>query len=262
MSTVVRRPRGEPEPDGSQPFAPTVVDLTGELQGFLETGGALFVPTGVVVQVSQPDERAGGAARVAGQPVQLGGTPVMLESGLLVTIAGVDETQMVVGLGLALRVLDRSVQREGFEVLFDGGTGPPQDLGAIRINPLSPDPAVTEVIRRAFLNDLPAGSSDCWRQFLHPDVPLSSFINARSGLTRTLGAAPAYLHQVDRRSCVAAGDSRPDCRSRSSGTGSAVRGALLALRPLAVRDSASGAGNNARLDSTTAADLVSAGKGY
>jgi hypothetical protein len=100
----------------------------------------------------------------------------MLESGLLVTIAGVDETQMVVGLGLAPRVLDRSVQREGFEVLFDGGTGPPQDLGAIRINPLSPDPAVTEVIRRAFLNDLPAGSSDYWRQFLHPDLPLSSFI--------------------------------------------------------------------------------------
>ncbi|GAA4533629.1 alpha/beta fold hydrolase [Amycolatopsis samaneae] len=53
--------------------------------------------------------------------------------------------------------------------------GDPEKLGAIRINPLSPDSAVTAVIRRAFLDDLPADSSDSWRQFLHPDLPLSSF---------------------------------------------------------------------------------------
>ncbi|MBN9739878.1 alpha/beta hydrolase [Amycolatopsis sp. A1MSW2902] len=53
--------------------------------------------------------------------------------------------------------------------------GDPAELGAIRINPLSPDPAVTDVIRRAFLNDLPADAPDSWRQFLHPDHPLSHY---------------------------------------------------------------------------------------
>ncbi|WP_116110611.1 alpha/beta hydrolase [Amycolatopsis ruanii] len=51
----------------------------------------------------------------------------------------------------------------------------PAELGAFRINPLSPDPAVTEVIRRAFLNDLPADQPDTWRHFLHPDHPYRSF---------------------------------------------------------------------------------------
>ena len=53
--------------------------------------------------------------------------------------------------------------------------GDPEELGAIRINPLSPDPAVTGVIRQAFLNDLPADAPDSWRQFLHPDHPFSHF---------------------------------------------------------------------------------------
>lgn len=53
--------------------------------------------------------------------------------------------------------------------------GDPAELGAIRINPLSPDPAVTDVIRRAFLNDLPADAPDSWRQFLHPDHPFSHY---------------------------------------------------------------------------------------
>lgn len=54
--------------------------------------------------------------------------------------------------------------------------GDPAELGAIRINPLSPDAAVTDVIRRAFLNDLPADAPDSWRQFLHPDHPFSHFV--------------------------------------------------------------------------------------
>lgn len=53
--------------------------------------------------------------------------------------------------------------------------GDPAELGAIRINPFSPDPAVTDVIRRAFLNDLPADAPDSWRQFLHPDHPFSHY---------------------------------------------------------------------------------------
>lgn len=53
--------------------------------------------------------------------------------------------------------------------------GDPAELGAIRINPLSPDPAVAGVIRRAFLDDLPEGSPESWRQFLHPDLPFANF---------------------------------------------------------------------------------------
>ncbi|QUH02024.1 alpha/beta hydrolase [Saccharopolyspora erythraea] len=52
--------------------------------------------------------------------------------------------------------------------------GDPAELGAFRINPLSPDPADIDVIRRAFLNDLPATAPDTWRQFLHPDQPFTS----------------------------------------------------------------------------------------
>ncbi|SDZ21970.1 Lysophospholipase, alpha-beta hydrolase superfamily [Saccharopolyspora shandongensis] len=53
--------------------------------------------------------------------------------------------------------------------------GDPVELGAFRINPLSADPADVAVIRRAFLNDLPATAPDSWRQFLHPDLPLTTF---------------------------------------------------------------------------------------
>lgn len=53
--------------------------------------------------------------------------------------------------------------------------GDPAELGAIRINPLSADPAHADVIRRAFLNDLSPASPDTWRQLLHPDHPFSSF---------------------------------------------------------------------------------------
>jgi pimeloyl-ACP methyl ester carboxylesterase len=74
----------------------------------------------------------------------------------------------------------------------------PEDLGAIRINPLSPDPAVTEVIRRAFLNDLPACSSDSWRQFLHPDLPLSSVITPVPVSPQRWGRLPrTYIRLTD-----------------------------------------------------------------
>ncbi|UKD56138.1 alpha/beta hydrolase [Amycolatopsis sp. FU40] len=68
--------------------------------------------------------------------------------------------------------------------------GDPAELGAIRINPLSPDPAVTEVIRRAFLNDLPADASDSWRQFLHPDHPFSHFVTPVPLSARRWGRLP------------------------------------------------------------------------
>ena len=46
------------------------------------------------------------------------------------------------------------------------------ELGAFRINPL--DDAAALVLRRAFLNDLPADAPDTWRQLLHPDEPYAS----------------------------------------------------------------------------------------
>ncbi|MGW5647501.1 alpha/beta fold hydrolase [Saccharopolyspora sp. NPDC003752] len=56
--------------------------------------------------------------------------------------------------------------------------GDPAELGAFRINPLSADPADVAAIRRAFLDDLPATAPESWRQFLHPDLPLSTFTTA------------------------------------------------------------------------------------
>ncbi|MDV6285837.1 alpha/beta hydrolase [Rhodococcus jostii] len=51
--------------------------------------------------------------------------------------------------------------------------GDPAELGAVRINPLSQDPDHIATIRQSFLNDLPAETSDSWRRFLHPDLPLA-----------------------------------------------------------------------------------------
>ncbi|MEU5844820.1 alpha/beta fold hydrolase [Saccharopolyspora shandongensis] len=56
--------------------------------------------------------------------------------------------------------------------------GDPAELGAFRINPLAADPAEVDVIRRAFLDDLPATAPDSWRQFLHPDLPVANFTTA------------------------------------------------------------------------------------
>jgi pimeloyl-ACP methyl ester carboxylesterase len=51
--------------------------------------------------------------------------------------------------------------------------GNPADIGAVRINPFSPDAGHIATIRQSFLNDLPADSPDSWRRFLHPDLPLA-----------------------------------------------------------------------------------------
>lgn len=73
------------------------------------------------------------------------------------------------------RFADYIEAKENADAVQIPPVGDPAELGAIRINPLSPDPAVTDVIRRAFLGDLPAGSPESWRQFLHPDLPFANF---------------------------------------------------------------------------------------
>ncbi|MCK2244184.1 MULTISPECIES: alpha/beta fold hydrolase [unclassified Crossiella] len=51
--------------------------------------------------------------------------------------------------------------------------GDPAELGAFRINPLSPDPDYVERLRFAYYQDVPAESFDRWRLALSPDLPLS-----------------------------------------------------------------------------------------
>lgn len=50
----------------------------------------------------------------------------------------------------------------------------PAELGAYRINPLSHDPALTEPLRLAFLDELAPDASHTWRLQLHPDEPHAS----------------------------------------------------------------------------------------
>ncbi|ONI81701.1 alpha/beta hydrolase [Actinosynnema sp. ALI-1.44] len=78
----------------------------------------------------------------------------------------------------------------------------PAEIGTFRINPLSPDPAVTGVIRQAFLNDLPddlpAGAQDSWRHFLHPDHPYSSFSTPVTLTAERWGRLPrSYIRLTD-----------------------------------------------------------------
>ncbi|GAA0942330.1 alpha/beta hydrolase [Pseudonocardia zijingensis] len=51
--------------------------------------------------------------------------------------------------------------------------GDPAAIGAIRINPLSPDPDEVSAIHRSFLGDWPADQPG-WRLLLHPDEPAAS----------------------------------------------------------------------------------------
>ncbi|MFJ4623955.1 alpha/beta fold hydrolase [Streptomyces sp. NPDC088812] len=51
--------------------------------------------------------------------------------------------------------------------------GDPAELGAVRINPLSPDPAYAEELRQTYYHDTPPDRFDRWRSALSTDLPLS-----------------------------------------------------------------------------------------
>ncbi|WP_330257758.1 alpha/beta hydrolase [Streptomyces murinus] len=53
------------------------------------------------------------------------------------------------------------------------GLGDPGALGAVRIDPLSPDPAYIEELRQTYYHDTPADRFDRWRSALSPDLPLA-----------------------------------------------------------------------------------------
>ncbi|MEV5322837.1 alpha/beta hydrolase [Nonomuraea fastidiosa] len=46
-------------------------------------------------------------------------------------------------------------------------------IGAVRINPLSPDPAYAEELRRAYYHDIREDAFDRWRISLTPDLPMA-----------------------------------------------------------------------------------------
>ncbi|MFD0304091.1 alpha/beta hydrolase [Streptomyces sp. NPDC127119] len=51
--------------------------------------------------------------------------------------------------------------------------GDPEALGAVRIDPLSQDPAYVEELRQTHYHDTPADHFDRWRSALSPDLPLA-----------------------------------------------------------------------------------------
>jgi pimeloyl-ACP methyl ester carboxylesterase len=51
--------------------------------------------------------------------------------------------------------------------------GDPAALGAIRINPLSPDPTYLDELRETHYHDTPLDRFDRWRSALSPDLPLA-----------------------------------------------------------------------------------------
>lgn len=51
--------------------------------------------------------------------------------------------------------------------------GAPEALGAVRINPLSPDPAYLDELRETYYHDAPLDRFDRWRSALSPDLPLA-----------------------------------------------------------------------------------------
>lgn len=70
------------------------------------------------------------------------------------------------------------------------------ELGAFRINPL--DDAAALVLRKAFLNDLPADVPDTWRQLLHPDEPYASLTAPAPVTPQGWGRVPrTYIRLMD-----------------------------------------------------------------
>ncbi|PWI45030.1 alpha/beta fold hydrolase [Streptomyces sp. ICBB 8177] len=51
--------------------------------------------------------------------------------------------------------------------------GDPESLGAVRINPLSPDPAYLDELWETHYHDTPRDRFDRWRSALSPDLPLA-----------------------------------------------------------------------------------------
>lgn len=74
----------------------------------------------------------------------------------------------------------------------------PTEIGAYRLNHLSPDPTEVEMIRRAFLNDLPTSASEGWRHLLHPDEPYAALSSPAPVTAQRWGRIPrTYIRLTD-----------------------------------------------------------------
>lgn len=73
--------------------------------------------------------------------------------------------------------------------------GDAAEPGAHRINPLSPDPAWTEPLRLAFLDEL--DDSDGWRLTLHPDEPHASLSAPVTVSAQRWGRVPRSFIRLD-----------------------------------------------------------------
>ena len=95
------------------------------------------------------------------------------------------------------RFLDYVSAPENAGAVHVARVGDPDELGAIRINPLSADPAEVALMRRAFLPDWPAELPH-WRLLLHPDEPLASLTAPVRLTTARWGRVPrSYIRLTD-----------------------------------------------------------------
>ncbi|MFJ2512448.1 alpha/beta fold hydrolase [Streptomyces griseoviridis] len=83
--------------------------------------------------------------------------------------------------------------------------GDPGELGAVRINPLSQDPAYVEELRQTHYHDTPVDRFDRWRSALSPDLPLAIPTTPVVVTARRWGRVPrTFLRCADDRALPAA----------------------------------------------------------
>ncbi|MFJ3191136.1 alpha/beta fold hydrolase [Streptomyces griseoviridis] len=83
--------------------------------------------------------------------------------------------------------------------------GDPGELGAVRINPLSQDPAYVEELRQTHYHDTPVDRFDRWRSALSPDLPLAIPTTPVVVSARRWGRVPrTFLRCADDRALPAA----------------------------------------------------------
>ncbi|WP_447037248.1 alpha/beta hydrolase [Streptomyces sp. DSM 118878] len=79
------------------------------------------------------------------------------------------------------------------------------DLGAVRINPLSQDPAYVEELRQTYYHDIPADRFGRWRSALSPDLPLAIPTTPVTVTAERWGRVPrTFLRCADDRALPAA----------------------------------------------------------
>lgn len=78
--------------------------------------------------------------------------------------------------------------------------GDPGALGAVRINPLSTDPAYVEELRQTHYHDTPLDQFDRWRSVLSPDLPLAIPTSPVTLTAERWGSIPrTFLRCADNR---------------------------------------------------------------